>query len=152
MADLSAMLARIVDIAGDIDGIALADDQYPDTLSGNVPFVFVMEGPASFSPLDNNRWDVAQEFIATLYVQAFAPEDQTQEKAARDTARPFLISYPAYFLARTRLQRNDQGLVDVTRATVVSHDGIRTASWKQVEYTGIAFRHTVHFEIFVDEV
>lgn len=152
MADLDTILNRIIALAGDVSGIDSAGDEYPaGGLTGNLPFVFVEEGEATYERLNSNQVRVTREFIALIYVQAFKPENADEEAAARDAARPFLISYPTYFLQRSRLQRNDNGLTDVVSATVSADSGLQTASREQVIYSAVFVRHSVIYELFISE-
>lgn len=146
MTNLSDVLARIVDIANDLSSIGLADDEYPVSLVGNLPFLFVYEDEGRYQQLDADTWRFTRDFTALLYIQEFNPENATQEAAARVAARPFLVSYPRHFLARNRLQRNDQGLNGIVSATLSEDRGIQSASRDMHIYTAIYFHHVIVYD------
>lgn len=154
MADLDNILARLIAIAGDLSGIDSAGDEYPTAgLTGNLPFVFIEEGEATYEQLDTNRVRCVREYISLIYVQAFSPENAAQEASARDAARPFLRSYPLHFIKRSRLQRSgDSGLQDITSATVSADSGLQTASRNEVLYSAVYVRHSVTYTEAVNEV
>lgn len=152
MADLEAYLQRLVDLAGDVPGIALADKKFPTTLVGHLPFLFMAEGTTTYQQPDRDRLRITQVYIGELYVQAFKDDNITEEIAARAAARPFLIAYPKFFWSRNRLQRSDTGLNGLVLATVPAADGIGSASRDQITYSGIRFQHLVTYEETLDRL
>lgn len=153
MANMDNILNRIIAIAGDVSGIASANDEYPAAgLTGNLPFAFIEESEATYEHLTSNQVRVTREYISLIYVQAFKPENATEEAEARDAARPFLLSYPLHFMKRSRLQRSDSGLDDITSATVLADSGLQTASRQQTLYSAVFVRHSVVYTVDVEEV
>ncbi len=153
MTDVSTVTARIVAIADDVSGIALADDQYPtEFTASNLPFCFVEEGPAQFESIDTDTVEVTQEWLLLVYVQSFDDDVQSEEDAAYQAVRPFLTSIPQHFWNRTRLQRSDQGLTDVKRAIITEHQGVQSASRHNAYYMGCAFTLTVTYDMRVDQI
>lgn len=151
MTDVGTITARIVAIADDITNVT-ADDQYPDNLSAVLPFCFVEEGEAAFQEINSDTVEVTQQWRLLFYIQAFDGTIQSEEDAAYQAVRPYLTSVPLYFWNRKRLQRSDQGLADVTRATLSQHEGIQSADREQQDYMGVAFTLTVVYDMRIDQV
>jgi hypothetical protein len=151
MATVADITARIVAIADDITGVT-ADDEYPADIRVVLPFCFVEEGAATFQETDTNNVRVTQEWRLLFYVQKFNPSITNESETAYQAVRPYLTSVPSHFWNRTRLQRSDQGLTDVIRATLTGHEGIDSADRNSHLYMGVAHTLSVEYDMYKSEI
>lgn len=149
MTDLDAVLARVVELCGKIQGIKKAADELPDDLDPSwLPYIYVDEGPAKYQYPSQQTIDVERDYMLLLFASQFGKTQRGNygtEKEARKIARPFQISIPRFFAQARRLELEGQGINGVKYAICRADDGLSSASRRERSMSGIMFILTVGY-------
>jgi hypothetical protein len=154
MIDMDVLIARVVALCGQITGVDTASDEYPSEdnplYTTDLPYVFVSEGRATYTSRYARTDIVTQEYILLFYIATWEKGNPTAEQTARESARVWQQRVHRFFLNKSRLELNDNGLNSINSARLVGHDGLQSASRNGSLYYGIAFRLNIEYEESLD--
>jgi hypothetical protein len=138
---------RVVTILGAVSGITTVLDDYPEDnepfTAAELPACVVRLRGATNAAVDGRGFAMTRTVAIILHAARSDEDIKYPDTNALEAIETFLLSIPAAFNARRRLNSDDGGLAGVTSITLPADDGRRTIVHESAWYFGAIFSMTV---------
>lgn len=136
---------RLMALAVQVSGIVTVADDWPEDnepfTAAELPALIVVVRGAVNTRINLHKYQSTRTFELHLPVARIADDVKNPDTAALEAVEPFLLSIPAFFAARPRLENGDSGL---SYASSIPQDlPARKIVREGAEYTGVIFTMTV---------
>lgn len=138
---------RLVTLAAGIDGIQAAYDDWPEDQhpfgAQDLPCVIVQVGPATVTRISRARFNMTREFRLLLLVDRTEEDIAHPDTSALEAVEPYLLSVPAYFADKPRLEDASGNGLGVISITLPGDNGMPRIVRNAAIYRGAVFTMTV---------